>query len=214
MTVTLDKPGTSGPARTAGTASTANNSVYRRILRRETHSPRSTFAIVLAVLLALVAAWAATEAVLALLDRPALLVAPADGLAAVLALPDSVDPNLLTAAGIVVAVIGLVILLVALLPGRRANHRGETARTAMVIDNRSIASALAGRAARAAGVDPDQVVVSVGHRLAEVRVRRSSGWPIDKDSVERAVSSEIERLDVTPALKPRVVIEQKGVVGA
>jgi hypothetical protein len=52
--------------------------IYRRVSRRETHSPRSLVAIVLAVVLILVLAWIGTEIVLALLGAPALLVAPVD----------------------------------------------------------------------------------------------------------------------------------------
>jgi hypothetical protein len=192
----------------------SNDTAYRRISRRETHSPRSGAAILLAVVIVLVAAWLATEVVLALLGQPALLVVPGDAVDAAIALPTSVDAPLLIAAGAVVAVIGLALILVGVLPGRRANHAGRTGRTALVIDNRAIASALARRAARAANVDPDQVVATVSHRLAEVRVRRTSGWAIDTAAVEAAVDNEIERLDVSPALRSRVVVESKGVVGA
>ena len=66
----------------SGTRSTG--ALYPRLVRREITSSRSTSAIVLAVLLILVFAWIGTEAVLAALGQPALLVAPQDGAAAVL----------------------------------------------------------------------------------------------------------------------------------
>ena len=44
-------------------------SLYSRISRRETHSPRSLLAIILAVLLIIVAAWIGTEIVLSLLAQ-------------------------------------------------------------------------------------------------------------------------------------------------
>ena len=191
-----------------------SDTTYRRIVRRETHSPRSGFAILLAVLLVLVAAWLVTETVLDLIGAPALLLAPGALVDGALALPAAVLPSGLIAAGVAVALLGLVCVLVALLPGRRPRHHGESARTALVVDNRAIASALARRAARAAGIDADNVVVSVGHRVAEVRLSRSSGWSIDTEAVETAVSAELKRLDLKPALRAAVVVDSRGVVGA
>jgi hypothetical protein len=192
----------------------AGSGLYRRIVRRETHSPRSTPAIVLAVVATAVVAWVGTECVLRFAGQPALLVDPADAVAAAVALPASVETAVLVASGAVVGLIGLVLVLVAVLPGRRANHVGHTGRTALVVDNRAIASALARTAARAAGVGADQVVVSVARRVAEVRVSRSSGWPVDESSVTAAVTAELARLDLAPSISPRVIVERRGVVGA
>jgi hypothetical protein len=187
---------------------------YTRILRRETHSPRSGLAISLAVILILVFAWIGTESVLAVLGQPALLVAPTDALAAVTGLPTTIEPTGLIAGGVVIAVIGLIIVLFAVLPGRRARHVGETSRTAAVVDNTVIASALARTASYTANVDPDQVTVTIGHRTALVTVRPSSGFSVDKDAVADAVRDQIIKFSLTPALHGTVVVEQKGVVGA
>jgi hypothetical protein len=193
---------------------TDNSAAYRRIVRRETHSPRSGFAILLAVLVLLVAAWLVTETVLVLVGAPPLLSTPGALVDGALALPTAVLPAALVTAGIVVAALGLVCVLVAVLPGRRPRHQGPTGRTALVVDDRAIASALARRAARAAGIDPDNVVVTVGRRAAEVRLSRSSGWAIDTEAVEAAVAHELKRLDLSPALRPTVAVETTGVVGA
>lgn len=193
---------------------TDNSAAYRRIVRRETHSPRSGFAILLAVLVLLVAAWLVAETVLVLVGAAPLLSTPGALVDGALALPTAVLPSALVTAGIVVAAIGLVCVLVAVLPGRRPRHQGPTGRTALVVDDRAIASALARRAARAAGIDPDNVVVTVGRRAAEVRLRRSSGWAIDTEAVEAAVAHELKRLDLSPALRPTVAVETTGVVGA
>ena len=187
---------------------------YRRILRRETHSPRSGFAIALAVVLIFVLAWIGTESVLALLGRPALLVAPEDSLGSVLGLPTLVTSSGIIGAGSAVAVIGLLIVLVALLPGRRARHTGVVGRTAVVVDNVVVASALARVASRSANIDPDQVVVTIGHRTVDVTVRPSSGFPVDDARVLTAVQEALTTFELTPALRAKVTIEQKGVVGA
>jgi len=212
MSTDLAAPATTGDAR-GGTAG-RTTATYRRIVRRETHSPRSGFAIVLAVIVLLIAAWLVTETVLVLVGAPPLLVTPGTLVDSALALPTAVLPVALVTAGIVVAALGLVCVVVAVLPGRRPRHRGESARTALVVDDRAIASALARRAARAAGIDPDNVIVSVGHRRAEVRLSRSSGWSIDTGAVEAAVASELKRLNLSPTLRPSVVVDSRGVVGA
>ena len=207
-------PERSGTAQRSGTPERDNTAAYRRIVRRETHSPRSGFAIVLAVLLLLVAAWLVTETVLVLVGAPPLLSTPGALVDAALALPTAVLPAALVTAGALVAVLGLVCVLVAVLPGRRPRHHGETARTALVVDDRAIASALARRAARAAGIDADNVLVSVGQRTAAVRLSRSSGWSIDTDAVEAAVANELRRLNLSPALRATVTVDTRGVVGA
>jgi len=188
--------------------------LYRRILRRETHSSRSTIAITLAVALVVVFAWIGTESVLALLSQPALLVAPRDALTAITSLPSDVAPAAIIAVGSIVAVVGLVIAVFALAPGRRARHTGEVTRTAVVVDNAVIASALARTASYTANVDPDQVIVTIGHRTAEVFVQPSSGFSIDKAEIIEAVNQQIDAFALVPALRAKVTVERKGVVGA
>lgn len=193
---------------------TRHRSTYRRIIRRETHSAKSTLAITLAALLILALAYVVVECVLAVLQRPPLLVAPGDALAAAAELPAGAAASALLGAGIVATLAGLVLVVAALTPGRRSDHVGETTRTALVVDNRAIASALARRASHAAHLDPDSVVVAVGRRVAEVRVQPASGWPVDRDAIADAVGHEIARLNLTPALRHRVVVSRQGVVGA
>ena len=193
---------------------TQNAPHYRRILRRETHSPRSALAILLAVVLIVVLAWIGTESVLQFLGYPALLAAPTDMVSTIAQLPETVVPPVLIAAGIVVALLGLILMLTAILPGRRGRHTGEVTRTAVVVDDAVIASALARDASTRANVDSDQVRVSVGHRTAEVIVRPSSGFPVNQDAVKQAVVDQIEALDLRPSLRCSVVIEKRGVVGA
>jgi len=188
--------------------------IYRRVLRRETHSSKAGLAIAVAVVLILALAYVAAECVLALLRLPPLLVAPKAALLAVVALPATVASATLIAVGSVVAVFGLVILIAALTPGRRLDHLAKPGRIAVAVDNRAVASAIAYRASSAAGIDPDQVVVTVGRRVADVRLQPTSGWPIDRPAVEAAVSQEITRMDLTPALRQSVTISTSGVVGA
>ena len=189
-------------------------SLYRRVLRREMHSPRSGLAIVLAVVLILVVAWIGTEAILAFFHQHALLVAPAAALAGIALLPQTVVAPAIIVVGVVVAILGVIILLFALLPGRRARHTGTIGRTAVVVDNRVIASSLARSASYAARVAPDQVVVTIGHRTVLVRVRPTSGFPVDRAGIEETVAEQLGSFDLKPALRSKVLIDRKGIVGS
>ncbi|WP_307786216.1 DUF6286 domain-containing protein [Rathayibacter sp. SD072] len=191
-------------------AQPATDALYRRVLRRETHSSRSGSAIALAILLILLFAWLGTEAVLAVLGQPALLVAPQDGAAALLGAAGA--PIALTAAGAVLAVIGLVLLVLSFAPGRRGRRSAGIDRTAVVVDDRVIAQSVARAAAYAGGIDPDQVQVSVGRRRVGVVVQRTSGVSTDAASIREAVDAELSGYDVSPALTGRVRLSEKGTV--
>lgn len=186
---------------------------YRRILRRETHSPRSALAIAVAVALILLCLYCGVEIVLMMLGRRALLAAPQDMLATVGKLGTApTDGPLIT--GIVLAVLGLLLLIVALMPGRRARHRLPSDRAAIVVDDEVIASALARRAAYAGDTSPDNTVVSVSARRATVRLTPTSGIPVDRQVVTEAVRDELAGFELAPPVRAAVVIARSGTVGA
>ena len=201
------------PSPSASASPSQNQSIYRRIGRRETHSPRSLPAIVLAVLVILVLAWLGTEIVLALLGAPALLVAPFDMFTSAVHLVDA-PAGIVATAGILVAVIGLVLMITAIAPGRRARHLLSSERTVVVVDNEVIASALARHASLAGGVDPDNATVSVTHRAAEVRLVPTSGIPVDRAAVDEAVDGQLASYGLRPAVRPRVRVAETGRIGA
>jgi len=191
----------------------SESSTYRRIRRRELHSPRSGASIVVASLVVLALAYVATETVLAIAQQSPLLVSPTD-MGKGIAGATSLDTGILIAAGVVVALIGIVLIVIAVAPGRRARRGIDSERTAVVVDNEVIASALARHAARAGRVSPDNVSVSVSHRAAVVDLTPASGMPVDKDAVLAAVQAELDTLGLAPTLTPRVVISSRGKVGA
>ena len=191
----------------------STSSTYRRVLRRETHSSRSGVAVTLAVLLILVFAWIGTESVLAAVGTAPLLVAPADAASAVLGAAGA-PVGTLTAIGVVVAIIGLVLIVVSLAPGRRGRRAAGADRTAAVVDDRVIARSLARTASFAGDVHPDRVTVSVGKKVALVEIDPVSGRTADLRSIEEAVRDEITGYDYTPTLRPRVKLStKKGKVG-
>jgi hypothetical protein len=193
--------------------STSTSALYARISRRETHSSRATLAIVLAVVLIVVFAWVGTEVVIALLGLPALLVAPSDMFASAVGLAEQ-PAALVATAGIIVALIGLLLIIASLSPGRRARHVIDTERAVTVVDNEVIASALARHASYAGNVDPDNATVSVSHRRGVVDLTPTSGIPADRDAVTRAVDEQLESYGLRPSVSARVHIAEKGKVGA
>jgi hypothetical protein len=186
--------------------------LYRRIVRRETHSSRSGIAIVLAVLLILVFAWIGVEAVLAALGQPALLASPKDSAVTLLAAA-SAPSGLLTAGGAVVGVIGIILLVVSLAPGRRRRRGASADRTAAIVDDRVIAQSVAGTASYAGDVEPGQVRVSVGKRTVDVDVTRTSGRTADVRSIQEAVDGELSSYDFSPSLRGRVRLSTEAKVG-
>jgi hypothetical protein len=125
----------------------------------------------------------------------------------------SLAAGALITAGAVLGVIGILLIIAALKPGRRGRHVIDAGDTAAVVNDEVIASALARSAASEAGLSPDRAVASVGRRSASVRITPISGLPIDRDAVQQAVRERAESLSLTPALRTRVTIAKNGKVG-
>jgi hypothetical protein len=188
-------------------------SLYKRIVRRETHSSRAGIAITLAVLLIVALAWIGTEAVLEAVGTAPLLLAPTDLVGSTLDAA-SAPVGVLTAVAVVVALIGLVLIVVSLAPGRRGRRGARAERTVAVVDDRVIARSLARTASYAGDVDPSQVSVSVGKRSALIEVTRTSGRQTDVRSIDEAVRDELDAYDFSPALRHKVKLSEKGTVGS
>jgi len=189
------------------------NRLEARIVRRETHSPRATAAVVVALLLIVATVYLATESVLQLLGLRPLLVAPRTIAEAVPATPSAGAPVLIVVA-LASGLVGLWLVALAILPGRRPRRRLEAATVAVVADDEMLASGLARRAARTAGVSPDAVNVSLGRRSAVVRLVPVSGMRIDRDEVRRAVGEEFAESGAGRPPKVSVLIAATGRVGS
>jgi hypothetical protein len=186
---------------------------YRRVLRRETHSPRSVLAITVSVVVIVLCAYVGTEIILAMLNRAALLAAPQDMLTALSTLGTAPLAVPITV-GVILMILGLLLIIAALTPGRRARHQLAASRAAVVVDNEVIASALARHAAYAANTNPDNVIVSVSARRATVRLTPTSGIPVQPDAVSDAVQEQLTAFQLSPPLRSSVVIASSGKVGA
>jgi hypothetical protein len=189
------------------------SSLYRRISRRETHSPRSTLAIVVAVIAIVACVLVGTEIVLALASQPPLLASPRSAADFLVDVPGYPVATVI-GVGAIVALLGLALVISALAPGRTARHELLTERSAAIVDNEVIASALARHAARAGNVDPDSVRVSVSHREAVVRVTPTSGLPVDGASVVAAVDEQLHGYSLRRSIRSKIIVAESGKVGA
>ncbi|MET4619120.1 hypothetical protein ABIE18_000543 [Arthrobacter sp. 2762] len=185
-----------------------------RILRRETHSSRAGAASIAAVLVIILCVIALLESVLRAIGQPPWLVDPSTAAERVIALPAGIPPLLLGASGAVIAMVGLFFLLHAVLPGRRARHLLRDPRTAVVVDDEVLASALARRARTAANVTPEQVMVIVSRQSVVVNVRPTSGSRVSEEAVLEAVQAELDEMSPVPMPTVRVNLSTSGVVGA
>lgn len=178
--------------------------VFRRILRRETHSPRTVAMIVAVVLLLVVLVYIGVEIVLYLAAQPALLLGPAAAATWLIGLPTAAPAWLIVLAGVVVAILGFVFLFLAVAPGRLSKHRMESEERAVLIDNGVIAASVAQHVSDETGIARDDITVGVSHRTVDVSVREAIGVPVDKDPIQQIVSAEVDGYRLTPTLKTRV----------
>jgi hypothetical protein len=218
-TITPSAPG-SLPARQAvaarqlrHSAGRSTRSTYTRMLRRETRSSRSVVAVSLASVIIAGCLYGGTKLVLELTGRPPLLAPPSDVVRTVSTV-NEIAPAILFTFGALVAVTGLVLVLVALLPGRRARHEAASERAAVVVDDEVVTASLTRKAAAAARLDPANVDVSVSRHTATVRITPESGVVPNRFTAAKAIAEAIAYDALRPALEPTVVIERTGKVGS
>jgi hypothetical protein len=186
----------------------------KQILKRETHSSRAVASIIAAVLVIALCVYALLETAVRAVGQPPWLVDPQTAAEQVVALPNGVPPLLLGVIGAVLVMAGLFFGLNAVLPGRRARHLLRDRRTAVVVDDEVIASALARRARLAANVSQEQVMVTVSRQQVEVNVRPTSGVPLRRDDVLTAVQDELRDMGLSPTPEASINVATAGVVGA
>lgn len=195
----------------------STESLYARIVRRETHSPRSVIGIIVAIAVLVIGLYLILEIALELFQLKPVLLAPST-LIENLAEPSTAlaqfVPGAVIGAGVVVAIIGVILLVVGIAPGRRARHTVSSDRGAVVIDDVVIASSLARRAAAVSGISPDQVVVSVGKSTASIVVTPTTGTLIDESAVLADAKEHLSELAVQPAITATVSVRSSGVIGA
>ncbi|WP_104138943.1 DUF6286 domain-containing protein [Arthrobacter sp. ZGTC131] len=184
------------------------NEPVARIARRELHPSRALASVLAASALIIAFLWAAAETVLAALGRRPLLASPRQIAHWAAAVPAGTTPAVLIAAGAALAVTGLVLILLGVLPGSRARHRLSGERAAVVVDDDVIAAALSRTAHQRARTAPEQVTATVGRRRIDLVIRPTSGVPVDEAGIREAVDAELARYGLDPP--PRLFLRSRG----
>ncbi|GEB45854.1 Asp23/Gls24 family envelope stress response protein [Microbacterium testaceum] len=184
------------------------DTVLRTVVRRETHSPRTVAMLVVVVLLLLVLAYAAVEIILDLAGAQPLLASPGEALNAVVAAPTALMPAAFIGGGVVLAIVGLIVLVLALKPGRLSRHEMSWGERAVVVDNGVVASALAQHLSNESGIARDDIVVGVAHRSVDVTVRPPVGIPVDEAQLRRIVDEEVTSYKLSPAVRTHLRVQR------
>ncbi|MFG6446502.1 DNA/RNA endonuclease G [Microbacterium sp. P07] len=183
-----------------------SDSVLSRVVRRETHSPRTVAMIVAVVVVMLGLIYVGVEIVLHVLAQPALVIAPADAVGQLAGVPRLQPPAAVVAVGAVIAIVGLVFVVLALTPGRLSKHRMDLGDRAVVVDNGVLAAALAQRVSDEAGIPRENITVGVSHRVVDVVLTPDAGLPIDASRVRVIAEEEMAGYRLTPSVKTVVKI--------
>ncbi|KPN18101.1 MULTISPECIES: DUF6286 domain-containing protein [unclassified Arthrobacter] len=195
------------------TAAPPTESATGRIVRRETHAARTVPAVIAAVLGILLCLYVLLESVLQSLGQEEWLIDPPTFAHWLAGLPRDADPLFLGLAGALIFLAGLWFFLMAVLPGRRARYAIPNPRAAVVVDAEVLASSLARRARLTAGVTSSQVLVTVGRSRVEVRIRPTSGIPVDSDAVRAGVEDELALTGLQPQPEVTVLVSTVGAIG-
>ncbi|SEJ55343.1 hypothetical protein SAMN04487917_10737 [Arthrobacter sp. yr096] len=185
----------------------------RRMIRRETHSSRSVPSIVAASILLVTFLWLALESVLWLLKEQPLLASPAQLRQWLLDLPANTIPAGMTAAGVGLGILGLLVIGTAVGKGRRPRRALASHRMATVVDDDVIAAAVASKTRLAAGLAPGQVTTTVGGQSVRVQVRPTSGVPLHLESITTALDAELAAYGLNRPVKRNVRVLNEGAVG-
>ncbi len=180
----------------------------RRLLRRELHRSRSIPAAAVLVVVVLVAAWAAVECALVLLGREPLLARPGAVVDAAVSMTRT-PSTLVAVTGGALVLLGIVLVGLALAPGRRSRHVVPDERLLVVVDDAVIASSLARTARTAASLGPDRTQAWVSRRRAQVRIEPTTGVALDIPAIRDAVADQVRTIGLDPTLAVRVSTSER-----
>ncbi len=182
----------------------SESSEFRRVARRETHSPRSG-AMVVTVAIAIVALiYVGVETVLELASQPAILISPAKSAEWLAALPKQQPAGVVITIAVVIALIGVVLVMAALAPGRLPKHELHAEGRVVLADNGVIAAALAQHLSDQTGIARDRIRVGVSRRVVDVSVTPDAGAIIDEGLMTELVSAEVDSYQLSRPLKIRM----------
>ncbi len=181
----------------------------KRLRRRSIHRSRSTALAITLIIVVLVAAWIGTEAVLKAIGQRPLLADP-QTVADTALKPDAAFTTIAEVIAAVLVILGIILIVLAIKPGRQPRSGIDRDRGAVVIDTRILASTAQNAAALAAGVPESNTSASARGHHTEVHVVPLSGIPVDRHVVEQAVQDRLGRLGGKHGSSVKVTVEQKG----
>ncbi|MDR6868013.1 hypothetical protein J2Y69_002621 [Microbacterium resistens] len=189
---------------------TSEQRTYRRLLRRETHSPRTVAAVVVASVLLLGIAAGGALAIWAGVDDAGRRFAAGLGEGLGAAMAGHADPAGLVVVTAVMALAGILLITLAVTPGRRARRSRTAERSAVLVDDGVLADAAASAVAVRCGIPRGQVAVTVGPRRATVRIRPVSGVAVDREGAASAATATLSDLGFTT--RSTVIVSPNGVL--
>ncbi|MDM7887570.1 DUF6286 domain-containing protein [Curtobacterium sp. RHCJP20] len=181
----------------------------KRLRRRSIHRSRSTALAITLIIVVLVAAWIGTEAVLKAIGQGPLVADP-QTVADTALKPDAAFTTIAEVIAAVLVILGIILIVLAIKPGRQPRSGIDRDRGAVVIDTRILASTAQNAAALAAGVPESNTSASARGHHTEVHVVPLSGIPVDRHVVEQAVQDRLGRLGGKHGSSVKVTVEQKG----
>lgn len=182
------------------------------MVRRETHSSRATVSVIVAIVTIAAMVYIAIEGIMGMLGYSPLLVSWTQMVEFVASLPDHLDTVALIATGAGIAIIGLILVLKAITPGPLSRHSLTDNRSAYVIDDAVIASAISREAREYAGLGDGQVTTSVGRKKVRVTLVPTSGIPLNIGDITAQLQEKVDAFNLKPELSVKVVATQRGVV--
>lgn len=176
----------------------------RYMARRETHSSRAIAAVFLSLLLLAGLIYLGTELVMSLLGYSPLLISPDDMLDNLAYLPERVIYPWLGVGGIVAALLGLWFLCKAVLPGSLNRHQLQSSRSAFVMDDAVLASAVSAEIRQTGNLAEGQVSTSVDRSTVEVEVTPNPGRPVDTEMLRSHLSAYVSDMNLTPTVRTKL----------
>lgn len=117
------------------------------------------------------------------------------------------------AGGTVVALAGAGLLLAAVKGGRRGRRAMLSGRSALVVDDETIAAAISRKVRLAANLAPGQVATTVTRNRALVHVHPTSGMTLDPAVLTAAAAEEVASLRLRKTIPAQIRVATKGAVG-
>lgn len=182
------------------------------MLRRETHSSRAITSIIVALLGIAGLVYLFTEGVMAVIGAEPILVSWTQMADIVRRLPSGVSFALLATIGVLIIIAGLVLIAKALSPGVLGRHSMNDTRTAYVVDDAVVASAISRRVRTLGNLGEGQVTTSVGRKKVVCWVTPTSGVPQHPGHLKEQIEAIIDDYGLSPRPHVSVKLSQKGMV--